>query len=306
MRRGHLPFTPTEFARARALVELDARLGVRMPARKDVLTLPEGHEITIRRAGTEDLAAAQARCTSGAPRARSRCATTARSRDADRYLSHLLSPRFGRSLAVRPPRAGWSPSATCCGTATRTRSRCSSRTSGSGAGSAWSCCASWWDGGRGGLESVYAVTQASNTGMVAAMRGPRTPARLPDRGRHAGDHRPPGGRPAPSRRRARRERPRAVRRARRTRLRPPRNGGNGRTEGGGNGRTETAETQKRRKRQNGPTSPVRSAVPPVSARSPAAGPAPPLAHGRPQRPRPGRPTGPRRPPGPPTSAAAGR
>ncbi len=30
--RAYLPFTPTEFARARALVELDARLGPRIPA----------------------------------------------------------------------------------------------------------------------------------------------------------------------------------------------------------------------------------------------------------------------------------
>ncbi len=40
--RPYLPFTPTEFARARALVELDARLGPRVPHSKDVLTLPAG------------------------------------------------------------------------------------------------------------------------------------------------------------------------------------------------------------------------------------------------------------------------
>jgi GNAT superfamily N-acetyltransferase len=92
--------------------------------------------------------------------------------DADRYLNHLLSPRFGRTLAVQTA---------------------SGRVVGLGH--------LLWDGdeteiallveddwqrrgigaelvGRlvamaveAGCESVYAVTQASNTGMVAAMRG---------------------------------------------------------------------------------------------------------------------------------------
>lgn len=97
--RPHLPFTPTEFARARALVELDARLGPRLPHRHDVLTLPEGNEVTVRRADTRDLAAARAM--------HQRCSATTLGdryhgpvRDADRYLDHLLSPRFGRTLAA--------------------------------------------------------------------------------------------------------------------------------------------------------------------------------------------------------------
>ncbi|MET9971824.1 GNAT family N-acetyltransferase, partial [Streptomyces sp. NPDC006356] len=57
--RPYLPFTPTEFARARALVELDARLGPRVPRSQDVLTLPEGNDITVRRADTGDLRAAK-------------------------------------------------------------------------------------------------------------------------------------------------------------------------------------------------------------------------------------------------------
>ncbi|WP_329128882.1 GNAT family N-acetyltransferase [Streptomyces sp. NBC_01476] len=99
VRRDHLPFTPTEFARARALVELDARLGVRMPARKDTLILPEGNEITVRRAGPDDHEAALAmhhRCSSATLTSRYHGPVE----DADRYLTHLLSPRFGRSLAV--------------------------------------------------------------------------------------------------------------------------------------------------------------------------------------------------------------
>ncbi|MFJ7152859.1 GNAT family N-acetyltransferase [Streptomyces sp. NPDC100445] len=169
--RPYLPFTPTEFARARALVELDSRLGPRIPRGQDVLTLPEGNDITVRRVDTGDLAAARAMHDRCSPR-------TLGMRyhgpvgDADRYLTHLLSPRFGRTLAAQTA---------------------SGRVVGLGH--------LLWDGdetevalliedewqrrgiggellGRlvalateAGCESVYAVTQASNTGMVAAMRG---------------------------------------------------------------------------------------------------------------------------------------
>ncbi|MCX4668888.1 GNAT family N-acetyltransferase [Streptomyces sp. NBC_01381] len=169
--RPYLPFTPTEFARARALVELDTRLGPRIPRSQDVLTLAEGNSITVRRADTTDVEAAKAM--------HDRCSRRTLSmryhgpvRDADRYLNHLLSPRFGRTLAVQTA---------------------SGRIVGIGH--------LLWDGDeteiallvedewqRRGIgtellgrlvalaveascESVYAVTQASNTGMVAAMRG---------------------------------------------------------------------------------------------------------------------------------------
>ncbi|WP_399938208.1 GNAT family N-acetyltransferase [Streptomyces sp. BBFR25] len=169
--RRHLPFTPAEFARARALVELDARLGPRIPRGRDVLTLPEGSDITVRRADTRDVPAAKAmheRCTPRTLGMRYHGPVG----DADRYLNHLLSPRFGRTLAAQTA---------------------SGRIVGLGH--------LLWDGDetevallvedgwqrRGiggellarlvamaaetGCESVYAVTQASNTGMVAAMRG---------------------------------------------------------------------------------------------------------------------------------------
>ncbi|MFD6189128.1 GNAT family N-acetyltransferase [Streptomyces sp. NPDC060275] len=169
--RPHLPFTPAEFARARALVELDARLGPRVPRERDVLTLPEGSDITVRRADTRDVPAAKAmheRCSERTLGMRYHGPVG----DADRYLNHLLSPRFGRTLAVQTA---------------------SGRIVGLGH--------LLWDGDetevallvedgwqrRGiggellarlvamaadaGCESVYAITQASNTGMVAAMRG---------------------------------------------------------------------------------------------------------------------------------------
>ncbi|MEU4089962.1 GNAT family N-acetyltransferase [Streptomyces aureus] len=169
--RPYLPFTPTEFARARALVELDARLGPRVPRGQDMLTLPEGNPITVQRADVSDLEAAKAMHERCSPRTLS-MRYHGPVGDADRYLNHLLSPSFGRTLAVRTA---------------------SGRIVGLGH--------LLWDGdetevallvedewqrrgigmellGRlaamaveAGCASVYAVTQASNTGMVAAMRG---------------------------------------------------------------------------------------------------------------------------------------
>lgn len=169
--RPYLPFTPTEFARARALVELDARLGPRVPRSQDVLTLPEGNEITVRRADGSDLPAARAmhdRCSDRTLSLRYHGPVA----DADRYLGHLLSPRFGRTLAAT-----------------------------TASGRLVALGHLLWDGDetevallieddwqRRGIgsellrrliamavearcDSVYAVTQASNTGMVAAMRG---------------------------------------------------------------------------------------------------------------------------------------
>ncbi|GLW49937.1 hypothetical protein Stsp02_55980 [Streptomyces sp. NBRC 14336] len=169
--RPYLPFTPTEFARARALVELDARLGPRVPAGEDVLTLPEGSDITVRRAEPRDVEAAKAM--------HERCSTRTLSRryhgpvgDADRYLNHLLSPRYGRTLAVQTASGRivglghllWDGDETEVALIVED---------------------AWQRRGIGGellrrlvrmaesagCASVYAVTQASNTGMVAAMRG---------------------------------------------------------------------------------------------------------------------------------------
>ena len=173
--RPYLPFTPTEFARARALVELDARLGPRVPRSQDVLTLPEGHDITVRRADAGDLAAAVAmheRCSSRTLSMRYHGPVG----DADRYLKHLLSPRFGRTLAVQSASGRivglghllWDGDETEVALLVED---------------------TWQRRGIGGellerlvalaveagCESVYAVTQSSNTGMVAAMRGLELP-----------------------------------------------------------------------------------------------------------------------------------
>lgn len=173
--RPYLPFTPSEFARARALVELDARLGPRVPRGEDVLTLPAGEEITVRRADGSDLRAARAmhdRCSERTLGLRYHGPVA----DADRYLDHLLSPRFGRTLAVETSSGRlvalghllWDGDETEVALLVED---------------------DWQRRGIGsellrrlvglaveaGCESVYAVTQSSNIGMVAAMRGLNLP-----------------------------------------------------------------------------------------------------------------------------------
>ncbi|MEW1613799.1 MULTISPECIES: GNAT family N-acetyltransferase [unclassified Streptomyces] len=173
--RPYLPFTPTEFARARALVELDARLGPRVPRSEDILTLPEGNEITVRRADRGDLAAARAmhdRCSPGTLSLRYHGPVG----DADRYLDHLLSPRFGRTLAVQTASGKlvalghllWD------GDETEVALLVEDDWQRRGIGSELL--------GRlvqlaeeAGCDSVYAVTQSRNTGMVAAMRALELP-----------------------------------------------------------------------------------------------------------------------------------
>ncbi|WP_406735455.1 GNAT family N-acetyltransferase [Streptomyces sp. NBC_01108] len=168
--RPYLPFTPTEFARARALVELDARLGPRVPRSEHVLTLPEGNEITVRRADQGDLGAARAmhdRCSERTLRLRYHGPV----RDADRYLDHLLSPRFGRTLAVQTASGRlvalghllWDGDET--EVALLVEDEWQRRGIGSGLLGRLVALAI-----EAGCESVYAVTQSSNTGMVAAMR----------------------------------------------------------------------------------------------------------------------------------------
>ncbi|MGK5627516.1 GNAT family N-acetyltransferase [Streptomyces sp. URMC 123] len=169
--RPYLPFTPAEFARAHALVALDARLGPRVPRGREVTTLPEGNEITVRRADIRDLAAARAmheRCSAATLGLRYHGPVG----DADRYLRHLLSPRFGRTLTVQTASGRlvalghllWDGDETEIALLVEDE---------------------WQRRGVGsellrrlialavetGCDSVYAVTRAANTGMVAAMRG---------------------------------------------------------------------------------------------------------------------------------------
>ncbi|MFE0425623.1 GNAT family N-acetyltransferase [Streptomyces sp. NPDC058953] len=173
--RPHLPFTPTEFARARALMELDARLDPRTPRGKDLHTLPEGEEIVVRRADQGDLEAAkemQLRCSERTLRARYHGPVA----DAHRYLDHLLSPRHGRTLAVET-------------TSGRLVALGHLLWDGEETEVALLVEDAWQRRGIGsellgrlvllaretGSRGVYAVTRSSNTGMVAAMRSLRLP-----------------------------------------------------------------------------------------------------------------------------------
>ncbi|MFG3405534.1 GNAT family N-acetyltransferase [Streptomyces sp. NPDC048142] len=173
--RPYLPFTPTEFARARALVELDARLGPRVPRSEDVLTLPEGNEITVRRADRGDLPAARAmhdRCSQRTLGLRYHGPV----QDADRYLDHLLSPRFGRTLAVQTASGRlvalghllWDGDET--EVALLVEDDWQRRGIGSELLRRLVALAV-----EAGCDSVYAVTQSRNTGMVAAMRALELP-----------------------------------------------------------------------------------------------------------------------------------
>ncbi|MFF5439494.1 GNAT family N-acetyltransferase [Streptomyces achromogenes] len=168
--RPYLPFTPTEFARARALVELDGRLGPRIPRGQDVLTLPEGDDITVRRVDTGDLAEARAmhdRCSARTLGLRYHGPVG----DADRYLNHLLSPRFGRTLAAQTASGRivglghllWDGDETEVALLVEDewqRRGVGGELLGRLVGMA----------AEAGCASVYAVTKASNTGMIAAMR----------------------------------------------------------------------------------------------------------------------------------------
>ncbi|MER0245009.1 GNAT family N-acetyltransferase [Streptomyces sp. HSW2009] len=170
--RPHLPFTPTEFARARALIELDSQLGPRAAAAdQGALTLPAGDGIVVRGADASDLEAARAlhaRCS----RATLALRYHGPVHEADRYLEHLLSPRYGRTLAVQT-------------TSGQLVALGHLLWDGEEAEVALLVEDAWQRRGIGTrllrhlvelaaeteAADVYAVTQATNTGMVAAMRG---------------------------------------------------------------------------------------------------------------------------------------
>ncbi|WP_083975416.1 GNAT family N-acetyltransferase [Kitasatospora mediocidica] len=168
--RPHLPFTPTEFARAKALVELDAVLGPRVPQVAARLSLPAGTDLTVRRADPSDKAEALAmhrRCSTGTLRLRYHGPVA----DADRYLDHLLDPRHGQTLAVQSADG-------------RIVALAHLMWDDDSAELAVLVEDGWQRRGLGldllrrmaalaaeaGVSTVYAVTQAANTALIAAMR----------------------------------------------------------------------------------------------------------------------------------------
>ncbi|MFC8448608.1 GNAT family N-acetyltransferase [Kitasatospora sp. NPDC057223] len=168
--RPHLPFTPTEFARAQALVELDTLLGPRVPQVTARLTLPAGADLTVRRADAGDKEAALAM--------HRRCSTdTLRKRyhgpvgDAERYLDHLLDARHGQTLTVEAADGQivalghlmWDDAS--AEVAVLVEDAWQRRGLGLDLMRRMSALAL-----EAGIESVYAITQASNTGLIATMR----------------------------------------------------------------------------------------------------------------------------------------
>ncbi|MFC1420994.1 GNAT family N-acetyltransferase [Streptacidiphilus cavernicola] len=175
--RDQPPFTPTEFARARALIELDAQLGPRVPDTRDLLTLPGGgshggalDELTVRRADPSDREAAVAlhdRCSTATLRRRYHGPT----KDSDRYLGHLLEPRFGQTLTVETPDGDlvalahlmWDDDS--AEVAVLVEDAWQRRGLGTELVRRLAELA-----GDAGIAQVYAVTTASNSGMVATLR----------------------------------------------------------------------------------------------------------------------------------------
>ena len=166
---------PAEFVRGRAQAELDAGPGPRLPRDGHVLTLPEGVEITLRDADLADLDAARAM--------HARCSERTLSlryhgpvRDADRYLDHLLSPRFGRALAARTASGRLValghllPDGDEAEVAVLVEDEWQRRGIGSELLGRLVALAS-----EAGYENVYVVTRASDTGLAAIMRALNLP-----------------------------------------------------------------------------------------------------------------------------------
>ncbi|KDN87383.1 GNAT family N-acetyltransferase [Kitasatospora cheerisanensis] len=168
--RPNLPFTPTEFARARALVELDTVLGPRVPQVEARISRPAGDDLTVRRATPADKAAAVAmhgRCSPESLRRRYHGPV----KDADRYLDHLLDPRHGQTLAVETAQG-------------RLVALSHLMWDDEGAEIALLVEDAWQRRGLGvdlvrrmaalaleaGVGTVYAVTTAANTGLISTMR----------------------------------------------------------------------------------------------------------------------------------------
>ncbi|GHJ09356.1 hypothetical protein TPA0907_37230 [Micromonospora humidisoli] len=103
LRRQAPSFTPAEYARAQALVELAAAVA-RREADRVVLVLPDGAELTVRPATADDLA--------GVVDLHERCSATSRQR---RYLSGAALPSPARLRRLLEPARGLTLVATTTG-----------------------------------------------------------------------------------------------------------------------------------------------------------------------------------------------
>lgn len=102
VRRTAPSFTPAEFARAQALVELAATV-VRAAADRVTLVLPDGAELLVRPATVDDLPAVRDMHERCSPASRYRRYLTGGARPTDAQLRRLLEPAHGLSLVAVAP-----------------------------------------------------------------------------------------------------------------------------------------------------------------------------------------------------------
>lgn len=103
--RPSFPFTPAEFARVRALLELDRRLAERIGTPRESVRLSDGSEVAVRPARRTDAAAVLAmhhRCSTRTRRQRYLGGDTPPPHTVDR----LVSRRHGHPLVVESPAGG--------------------------------------------------------------------------------------------------------------------------------------------------------------------------------------------------------
>jgi GNAT superfamily N-acetyltransferase len=102
----HSPdFTPAEYARAQALLALAHAAASRARPATAIVVLPEGRELTVRRAGPDDLPAVRAMHARCSPETLHRRYLSGTAGPSDAQLARLLSPPRGCALVVEAPGA---------------------------------------------------------------------------------------------------------------------------------------------------------------------------------------------------------
>lgn len=170
LERPSFPFTPAEFARAHAVLELDRRLAARLGAQRTALPLPSGAALSVRqglRSDAERVLALHDRCSAASRRRR----YLGGDPPTPSTLERLLSRRHGHALVVESPSGEVIALANLLwdGDVAEVALLVEDAWQGKGIGSAllrrlidiaWAA----------GTESVYAVTSATNSQLIRMMR----------------------------------------------------------------------------------------------------------------------------------------